>query len=279
MKLPNFVVRVLAGVVFVAILLAGIFINEYSFLGVFAVFTLLALWEFYSLMEKAGNVPLFKWGNAIGGTILFCASFLYFSGILPSILVYIPYIIYLQAIFISELYLKKKDAIKSLAYATLGQLYVALPFAMSNILVFYFFNHQYTPLFLLAVLVLIWVNDSFAYLTGITLGKHKMFERISPKKSWEGFVGGTCFAILASIVFYYFTEQYTMPVWMGFAAVIVIFGTLGDLIESLIKRTLEVKDSGKLIPGHGGMLDRFDSTIFAIPAAVTYLLIVDKLLF
>lgn len=278
MKLPNFVVRVLAGAVFVVILLAGIFINEFSFLGVFSLFTLLALWEFYNLMEKSGNVPLSKWGNAIGGTILFCASFVYFSGILPSILVFTPYIVYLQIIFISELYLKKKDAIKSLAYATLGQLYVALPFALSNILVFHFFE-KYTPLFLLAVLVLIWVNDSFAYLTGMTLGKHKMFERISPKKSWEGFVGGTCFAMLASTGFYYFTELYTIPVWMGFAAVIVIFGTLGDLIESLIKRTLEVKDSGKMIPGHGGMLDRFDSTIFAIPAAVVYLLIVHQLLF
>ena len=277
MKLPNFIVRVLAGAVFVVILLAGIFVNQFSFLGVFAVFTVLALYEFYDLMEKSGNVPLSKWANSAGGTILFCSSFLYFSGILPSLLIFAPYIVYLQVIFISELFLKKENAIKSLAYATLGQIYVALPFAMANILVFAF-TETYTPLFLLAVLVLIWVNDSFAYLTGITLGRHKMFERISPKKSWEGFVGGTCFAVGASMVFYWFTGQYSVGVWIGFAVVIVAFGTLGDLIESLIKRTLAVKDSGKIIPGHGGLLDRFDSTIFAIPAAVVYLYLVNDLI-
>lgn len=278
MKLPNFIVRVLAGAVFVAILLAGLLANEFSFAGVFAIFAALSLYEFYDLMEKAGKVPLSKWGNAAGGTILFCSAFLYFSGLLPSLLIFAPYIIYLQVLFVGELFLKKGNAVQSLAYSTLGQVYAALPFAMANILVFSF-SENYTSLFLLAVLVLIWVNDSFAYLTGITLGRHKMFERISPKKSWEGFVGGTCFAVAASMAFYHFTGLYTIPVWMGLAAVIVVSGTLGDLIESLIKRTLAVKDSGKIIPGHGGLLDRFDSTIFAIPAVVVYLLIVHELIF
>lgn len=276
MKLPNFIVRVLAGAVFVAILLAGIYLNQFSFLAVFAVFTALSLCEFYDLMSKAGNVPLSKYANAIGGTILFISFFVYFSGLYSSLLIFTPYIIYMQAIFISELYLKKGDPIKSLAYTMLGQMYVALPFAMANILAFSF-SETYTCLFILAVLVLIWVNDSFAYLTGITLGRHRMFERISPKKSWEGFIGGTCFALAASVAFHYFTELYTVLIWMGFAAVIVVFGTLGDLIESLMKRTLDVKDSGRMIPGHGGMLDRFDSTIFAIPAAVVYLLLVTEL--
>lgn len=273
MKLPNFIVRVIAGAVFVAILLAGLLLNQYSFLGVFALFTALALYEFYGLIEKVAKVPLSKVLNSFGGLMLFCATFCYMSGLMTTFAVFIPYIIFLQVLFISELYLKKADAVKSLAYAALGQLYIALPFALSNILVFHF-SDKYTPLFFLAVLVLIWVNDSFAYLTGMTFGKHRLFERISPKKSWEGFIGGLCFAMGASVVFYYFTDLHSIPVWIGFAAVIVVFGTYGDLIESLMKRTLGVKDSGNLIPGHGGLLDRMDSTIMAIPAAVAYLLLV-----
>lgn len=269
LKLPNFIVRVLAGAVFVAILLAGIFINQYAFLGVFSLFTALALYEFYGLAEKAAKVPLARLLNTISGVVLFAATFLYASGIMHSLLIFVPYIVLLQVFFISELYLKRDDAIKSMAYTALGQLYVAIPFVLANILVFSF-SESYTWLYLLAVLVFIWVNDSFAYLTGITFGKHRMFERISPKKSWEGFVGGAIVTIASSYAFYHFTGLHSMFIWMGFAAVIVVFGTLGDLIESLMKRTLAVKDSGSLIPGHGGILDRFDSTIFAIPAAVVY---------
>lgn len=269
LKLPNFIVRVLAGAVFVAILLAGIFINEYAFLGVFSLFTGLALYEFYGLSKKSAKVPLARLVNTVSGVVLFVASFLYTSGVVDSLVIFVPYIMLVQVIFISELYLKRQDAIKSMAYASLGQLYVAMPFVLANVLVFSF-SESYTWVYLLAVLIFIWVNDSFAYLTGMTFGKHRMFERISPKKSWEGFAGGAIVTILASYGFYHFTGLHSAPIWMGFAAVTVVFGTLGDLIESLMKRTLEVKDSGTLIPGHGGILDRFDSTIFAIPAAVVY---------
>lgn len=272
-KLPNFIVRVLAGAVFVAILLSGILINEYAFLSVFSLFTALSLYEFYGLMKSAAKVPLVRLMNTIAGVVLFVAAFLFASGIVDSLLVFAPYILMLQAFFISELYMKREDAIKSMAYVSLGQMYVAAPFVLTNVLVFSF-SEVYTPSYLLAVLVFIWVNDSFAYLTGITFGKHRMFERISPKKSWEGFVGGACFAIASSYAFYYFTGLHSELIWMGFASVVVVFGTLGDLIESLMKRTLAVKDSGKMIPGHGGLLDRFDSTIFAIPAVVVYLSIV-----
>lgn len=276
MKLPNFIVRVLAGAVFVAILLTGILINEYAFLGVFSVFTALALYEFYGLMEKSAKVTQSRILYTLIGVVLFISTFLHLSGLVQSLVIYVPYIILLQIAFISELYLKREDSVKSLAYMALGQLYVAVPFALTNVLAFSF-TPGYTWLYVLAILVFIWVNDSFAYLTGMTFGKHRLFERISPKKSWEGFFGGAIFSIASSYAFYYFTGVHSVLIWMLLAAVVVVFGTLGDLIESLMKRTLGVKDSGNLIPGHGGILDRFDSTIFSIPAVVTYLIIVTSL--
>lgn len=275
MKLPNFIVRVLAGAVFVAILLAGILINQYTFVGVFSILAVLSLLEFYGLIEKNAKVKQSRFAYSGLGLMLFLAVFFDLSGIIHTPLIYVSYIILLQIAFISELYLKRENSIQSLAYMALGQLYIALPFALTNALVFSF-SLSYTWVYLLAVLVLIWVNDSFAYLTGMTFGKHRLFERISPKKSWEGFFGGAAFAIAASVGFYYFTQLHSVLVWMGFAAVVVIFGTLGDLIESLMKRILNVKDSGNMIPGHGGILDRLDSTIFVIPAVLVYLVIVTS---
>lgn len=275
MKLPNIAVRGLAGIVFVGILLSGILINQYVFLLVFSIFVSLGLYEFYTLIEKHAHIPLAKLPNTLIGLSLFILCTCYFSGIcqIHPLVAFVPYIILVQLFFISELYLKRKNAIASMAYFALGQLYVAIPFVLSNVLIFCF-SEQFNPIYLLAVFVLIWVNDTFAYLTGMTFGKHRMFERISPKKSWEGFAGGATFAVLGSYAFFYFTNTHTPIIWGGFALVIVVFGTLGDLIESLMKRTLEVKDSGHIIPGHGGILDRFDSTIFAIPAAVAYLALV-----
>lgn len=276
MKLPNFVVRVLAGAVFVALLVGGICINQYTFLGVFALLTGLSLYEFYGLMEGSAKVPLARKFNTVGGILLFVGVFVYLSGICRSLWVFTPYLIFYQILFVSELYLKRENAIKSLAYSTLGQFYIVLPFILLNVLVFCFTN-EYTPIYILAVLIFIWVNDSFAYLTGMAFGKRKLFERISPKKSWEGFIGGAFFSMLSSIAFHKITDTHSVLIWIGFAAITVVAGTFGDLIESLIKRTLQVKDSGNTIPGHGGLLDRLDSTIFAIPAIVVYLALVSCL--
>lgn len=270
MKLPNIVVRILAGAVFVGLLLGGILINQYTFLSIFILITLLSLYEFYGLIEKNAGVKISKlWGMG-AGAVLVVASFLYFStGITIGIALYIAF---MMLIFVGELYLKREDPIKSLAYNVLGQIYIAVPFSLACYLAYAHSSGDYHFLYILAVLVFIWVNDSFAYLTGMTFGKHRLFERISPKKSWEGFIGGAVFAMAASYAFYYFFGELSVLSWMGFAAVTVVAGTWGDLIESLLKRTLGVKDSGNMIPGHGGILDRFDSTLLAIPAVVVYLL-------
>lgn len=277
MKLPNIFVRALSGIVFVGLLLSGILINEYTFAVVFAVLTGLLLFEFYGLIEKVAKVPVSKYLNIIGGLLLFGAAYYTSRKELdfPLLLPYLPYIIYILVVFISELYLKRPDPLKSLAYSILGQIYIALPFAFSNYIAFAFWG--YTPVFILAVLVIIWVNDTFAYLTGMLLGKHRMFERISPKKSWEGFAGGLMFAIITGILFSVFSNYHLYSFWIGFAIIVVAFCTLGDLVESLFKRTLGVKDSGNMIPGHGGILDRFDSTILAIPAVVVYIALFWKI--
>lgn len=281
MKLPNIVVRILAGAVFVGLLLGGILINEYTFLVVFSIITVLCLYEFYGLIEKDAKVKVPKWLNIVGGLLLFGGAFWYNSApnclfITTLISCLLPYGIFLLALFINELYRKRENPIQSLGYSLLGQIYIALPFALLNNLAFpttWWAKYEY--IFVLAIFVFIWVNDSFAYLTGMAFGKHRLFERISPKKSWEGFIGGAAVSIASSLIFAHFYPNLSIPAWMGFAAVTVAFGTWGDLFESLIKRTLGVKDSGNMIPGHGGILDRFDSTILAIPAVVVYLLLVS----
>ena len=166
------------------------------------------------------------------------------------------------------LYRKKQNPLHNWAYFILGQVFIALPFSLLN---FILFVDNWKPLILLSVFVTIWVNDTGAYLTGVTLGKHRMFERISPKKSWEGFVGGALAAILSGYIFSLFIPQISLINWFLFSEIIVVFGTFGDLIESLMKRTLNVKDSGNVIPGHGGLLDRFDSMLLAAPAILIYL--------
>ena len=153
-------------------------------------------------------------------------------------------------------------------------MYCAGTFALSNYIVLGK-NEEgaiiFTPLLLMALFIFVWINDTGAYLVGSQVGRHGLFERISPKKSWEGFWGGLVFALASSFVFANLNPEISWYNWLGLAATIVCFGTWGDLIESLIKRTVGVKDSGKMLPGHGGMLDRFDSILLAIPAAYIYI--------
>lgn len=276
MKLPNIVVRILSGIVFITILIGGILINEYTFAIVFSLTAALLLYEFYGLIDKEAKVPVVRTWNIVGGFALVLGSFCY-VGLDASAIAFIPYFAYLFVLFISELYMKRENPIHSLAYSLLGQIYIALPFALTNYLVFAYEPGSYHYIYVMALLVFIWVNDTFAYLTGMAFGKHRLFERISPKKSWEGFIGGAVVSMVSSLIFAHFYPNLSLVAWIGFSAITVIFGTWGDLFESLIKRTLGVKDSGNMIPGHGGILDRFDSTILAIPAVCAYLILINQL--
>jgi len=275
LNLKNLGIRILTGAIFVAILIGGMILNQYSFLIVFSLITVFALLEFYGLLQKAVNADISKYLNTLGGLLMFVGGYLYFSTSGSFFIFFVPYVIYLLSLFIAELFLKRKNPIMSLGYALLGQVYIALPLTLLNYLAFiYEANGIYHYAIILSLFIFIWVNDSFAYLSGSLLGKHRMFERISPKKSWEGFIGGVVFTVIAAIIYAHFYTQLSLTIWVGFAIVTIIFGTLGDLIESLIKRTLDVKDSGNMLPGHGGLLDRIDSIIFAIPAQFVYVEII-----
>jgi phosphatidate cytidylyltransferase len=197
------------------------------------------------------------------------------------VIVWVVYGMSLLTAMIGQLWNTKTNPVESWMHIAYSQIYVAVPFALINMIAF--FRGQFTPVLVLSMLVFIWVNDSFAYLTGSLFGRHRMFERVSPKKSWEGFIGGNLFALVAAYLMSILDQPLSNLLvghdgaslelwqWLVFAQIVVVFGTLGDLVESLLKRTLGVKDSGSAIPGHGGWLDRFDSLIFAAPVVACYL--------
>ncbi len=268
----NFITRTLTGIVFVAVLIGGICFHPYLFALVFAIITGASLWEFYGLIRKNDETVVHKLIATVGGVYLFLSCFAYAYNMASS-KVFLPYLLFILYSFIGELYYKASDPIKNWAYLFLGQLYCAGSFSLLNFIMSASdesgvagFNY----ILVLSMFVFVWVNDTGAFLVGSAIGKHRLFERISPKKSWEGFWGGMLFAMLFSLGFAYIDPSVSRLAWLGLSVVIVLFGTLGDLVESLLKRTLGVKDSGKLLPGHGGMLDRFDSILMAIPAAYIY---------
>lgn len=272
----NLVQRTISGVVLVALLVGSVLWNAYSFGILFVLITAMAVHEFHQLSNRQGQVSVNQICAIIGGVLLFCCSFLFTSGVIPALQgewrLFLIYALFSIFVLISELYRKKEQPIHNWAYFFFGQIFTALPFSLLN---FILFIPTYRPIILLAVFVTIWVNDTGAYLTGMTLGKHRLFERISPKKSWEGFFGGALFALLSGYVFSRFVPEISLWEWFIFSEIIVVFGTFGDLIESLLKRTLQVKDSGNTIPGHGGLLDRFDSMLLAAPAIFMYLTVIS----
>jgi len=265
----NFIQRTLSGAFFVALIIGSILLSKFSFALVFSVIAAWAVQEFHKLTNHQSGVQLSPWYGIVGAVILYVTSFLHAADILRYP-IFSFYGFYVVLVLISELYKKKENPIQNWAYFVLGQVFVALPFSLLNFIAF-IDQDIYKPLILLAVFVTIWVNDTGAYLFGITFGKHRLFERISPKKSWEGFFGGPLAALASGYVFSLFIPEISLIQWLIFSEIIVIFGTFGDLIESLLKRTLQVKDSGNAIPGHGGLLDRFDSMLLAAPVIFIYL--------
>lgn len=275
----NFIVRTITAIIFVAVIVAS-FLRAETMVLLFALVTGLTIWEFTGLVNDRPQVTVNRMITTVAGVYLFFAMAGFCSEIIPSA-VFIPYLITLVYLMVAELYLKHEDPINDWAYTMMTQLYIALPFSLLNALAFHLTlegDVVYDPVLPLCMFVFLWINDAGAYICGSLLGKHKLFPRISPGKSWEGSIGGGILVMLIAASFPYLLEQFSLltvnysPLqWSGLGLVIVVFGTWGDLIESLFKRTLGIKDSGNVLPGHGGMLDRFDSSLLAIPAAVVYI--------
>lgn len=278
-KMKNFMTRAITGVLFVAIMVAG-FVQPLTMILLFALITGLALWEYTGLVNQVENVTVNRFISTVAGVYFFIAVAGISSGYIQTNAVFVPYLLTVVYLFISELYARNTNAINDWAYTMLGQMYIALPLAMINVLAFRQSPDgliTYNFLLPLSVFVFLWINDTGAYCTGSLIGRHKLFPRISPGKTWEGSVGGGLLVVAVAAVIGYWDNRLmgmaglSVAAWMGLGLFIVVFGTWGDLVESLFKRTLGVKDSGRMLPGHGGMLDRFDSSLMAIPAAVIYL--------
>ena len=270
--MKNFIQRAITGLIFVAVLIGCIIGSPLSFGVLFCIISAMATAEFCNLMNQQEGVKMNRNICVLGSMTLFLCFFYY--GMNPAqTSIFIPYLIIIIYLMISELYLKKENPLNSWAYAMLSQLYVGLPFALLNVLAFQSngIGSEYLFILPLSIFGFNWINDTGAYCTGMLLGKHPLFKRISPKKSWEGSIGGATLSVAASFALAHYFPIMSTAAWVGMSLVVVVFGTWGDLTESLMKRHLGIKDSGNILPGHGGMLDRFDSAIMAIPAAVVYL--------
>jgi phosphatidate cytidylyltransferase len=276
----NFIQRAITGIIFIAVLIGCILGGGIPFTILFVLISALTIHEFGTIVNRTGKVQMNKRITVLSGVFLFlCFSY---TGVVPGTYeIFIPYLFLIMYLLISELYMKRKDPINNWAYGMMSQLYIALPFALLNVLAYHTTEtegiSQYNPILPLSIFIFNWVNDTGAYCTGMLFGKHRLFERISPKKSWEGSIGGAIFSIASSFVFAHFFPFMSTWQWAGLAVTVVIFGTWGDLTESLMKRQLGIKDSGNILPGHGGMLDRFDSALMAIPAAVVYLYVMTMI--
>lgn len=276
--MKNLIVRTVTGVIFVTAIVVC-FLNPLAMTFLFALVTGLTTWEFTGLVNGRDKVDTNRFICTVAGVYLFLAITGFCSGQTPST-VFIPYLITIIYLLTAELYAKNPDPINSWAYTMLSQMYIALPLSMISVLAFRSTGDgvAYTYLMPLSVFVFLWANDSGAYCCGSLLGRHKLFPRISPGKSWEGSIGGGIIVMAVAALIWHLTERYgvndlqlNVVEWIGLGLVVVVFGTWGDLVESLFKRTLGIKDSGNILPGHGGMLDRFDSSLLAFPAAVIYL--------
>jgi phosphatidate cytidylyltransferase len=267
--MKNITIRLLTGIVYVGVISFAVMYCSYTFLALFLIITFLCLREFYSLINSHKGIKINPYLHGAGGTILFLTFFLYTSKITGEV-IFSLYLLYVVATLVHELYLNQKEPITRLAYIFFGQCYIALPFSVLN---FPSFTgaHVYQGIWVMALFLFLWANDTGAYLIGVRFGKHRLWERISPKKSWEGFFGGLVFTIVIAFIFAHFNQQIGWYHWVFLSIGVVVFGTYGDLIESLMKRTLNVKDSGHSLPGHGGFLDRFDSLLLAAYALLFYM--------
>ncbi len=271
-KYNNLTQRIIAALVGVAVILTAIIYGEWPYFIVFFMLCALTQLEFYKLVGLDGMLPLKFWGT-ITGLSIYTITFLVHAEHLTA-QIYFAIAPIASTVYFVKLYNKTdKKPFTSIAFTFLGILYVAVPFSLLHIAVFY--NGTYSFQIILGALFIQWASDTGAYFAGVKFGRTKLFERISPKKTWEGALGGTILAFIFAIIMAANFDEIADWQWLCIAGIIVIAGTYGDLVESLFKRSMDIKDSGSIIPGHGGFLDRFDGLLLSAPFIAAFLMLFD----
>lgn len=258
--------RAITGVIFVIVLISSLLLGKWSFATFFMLVSLLSLDEFYKIVNKDEIKP-----NRVAGLLLGLALLLSFSLFKIDVLSlnhFLYLIPFMTVVFWCELYRKSESPFINIAYTFLGVIFAVIPFIFFINLGF--LDGEYNFQYPLGFLILLWASDTGAYLAGMSFGKTKLFERHSPKKTWEGFFGGMALSVIASLTLSQFFLGIDMWQWIVSSLLIVIFGTYGDLTESMLKRSYQIKDSGNLLPGHGGLLDRFDGLLLAAPLVYAF---------
>ncbi len=279
--MKNLILRAITGAIYVALICASVIAGGWYFILFFGLVSIVALHEFYSLSNSptGGENVTTLVVDIVGGLIVCVGLSSVNLSLMPPYMTavmggtfFTVYMLYLIVRLVMQIYNQESSPLTNLAYSYMGQMYIALPLGLMSM--YYTLNDG--KALLLMMFIMIWLNDTGAFLVGSMIGKHKLFPRISPKKSWEGFVGGVVFSIIGGVIAKLYFPDYFETISMihlcGLGLVVGIFATWGDLVESLIKRTLGVKDSGNILPGHGGILDRIDSLLLVIPASLLYLI-------
>jgi len=267
--------RAITGFFFIIVMLASVLLGHYVFGLFYLALSLFCLWEFYGLVKQsAGIKPNLSTGMLYGAAIYIVFALITYQDVpayhrLIFILMLMP-----AAIFFRELFDKSKHPFTNVAYTFTGIIYTIVPFTFFHALAYLggSFNFHIP----LAFLLILWANDTGAYLVGVKFGKNKLFERHSPKKTWEGFIGGVLISAIVAFVISIYFKDLTLEQWIPVAIMISCFGTLGDLVESMFKRSINVKDSGGILPGHGGLLDRFDGLLLSAPIVYAYLYLITN---
>lgn len=262
--------RIVTGALIGATIIAAGILGGLYFMLLFLLVLVLAQVELFNLIEQIGFRPQKK--TAIFATaIIFIANYLHAKGVSTS-QIHVLYIPMVLGILLSELYRKGQTPFITAGVTLLGVLYIAIPFSVLNYFMFGGYKAEvFMPELLLGVFVMLWANDSGAYFVGSMIGKRPLFKRVSPNKSWEGSIGGMAFVLATAYVMSLFFNIIEWYDWVAIGTIVAVFGSYGDLLESLFKRSVKVKDSGSILPGHGGILDRFDSLLISAPMIFTYL--------
>lgn len=267
-SLTNLQQRVITAVIGGVFFVFCLYFNEWTYLGLVLLLSVFSQLEFYGLIREDGDDPLLRWG-VFNGTMLNLICFFNARGDISTKFFFMFFVL-LGLTYIYELYRKAANPFENIAYTLIGIFYVAMPLALLHYAAFAVGTYSYQ--IATGCFFLLWAADTGAYFAGRSFGRNKLFPRISPNKTWEGLAGGLLLSLIVAALLSYFYPDLAAWRWLTLSVIITIAGTYGDLIESMLKRSLQIKDSGNYIPGHGGLLDRFDGLLLAAPFASFFLM-------